>query len=68
MNQHGLFKNKLSKRHQLNHFHHVGFDHRALCKKAMNQFTHIKTAYSPLKIIGVWAIPEVYYIFKKSRL
>lgn len=48
------------------HFHHLGFDHRALKNKLAQTFTLKKHVYSPASILGSWLSPEVYYVLQKG--
>ena len=49
------------------HFHHLGFDFRALRKTLQKRFNVTKTWFSPVPALGAVLNSEVYFLLKKAQ-
>lgn len=48
------------------HFHHLGFDHRALQRRLRGQFQLLDRYFSPFPILGAVLNSEVYFLIRKA--
>ena len=48
------------------HFHHLGFDYRALCQQFQGQFRLLDRFFSPFPIFGAALNSEVYFLLRKA--
>ena len=50
------------------HFHHLGFDYRALERRLRERFLLSEKWFSPFPVLGAVLNSEVYFVFRKSSL